>query len=181
MKLKLIPRKKSEHVLVLSLNYGFRLFFHSVGVAIAGAIIVDASSEINTMPLIISTLFIMFGLYQDSWIFDRHAKKVEQRHGLLFLYRSNTISFEQMSAILMSSFIKGGKGIDRNGFDGKLKLGHQPKTHLRLFIQNKDGSVFDIEIAEQIEGMRLELIGNAVSSLCSIPFHKEASQQIVHS
>ncbi len=170
MKLKLIPRMKSDGVLVLSLNYGFRIIFYSIAIIIAGNLLVDDQPGAGASPYIFCLIFLVFGSYQDTWLFNPATRKVERKHGLLFLFRKKVISFDQLRGVHLYSFTKGGMRTDKRLLDGKAKWGYSTKTIMRLYLQTTEGRGIDVEVTEEREPTRLEKTGNAIASTCNIPF-----------
>ncbi|MCG8339275.1 MAG: hypothetical protein MJE63_32610 [Proteobacteria bacterium] len=170
MKLKLIPRMKSDGTLILSLNYSFRVIFYSIAIIIAGNLLIDDQPGSNLSPFIFILLFFIFGSYQDKWSFNPSSGKIERKHGLLFLFRKKVIPFDQLTGVHMSSFTKGGTQADQSLFNGKAIWGFRTKIISRLYLQTTDERGIDVEVTEERETKRLEKMGSMIASLCDIPF-----------
>lgn len=168
--LRLEPKKTDEKLMELTLSIGFRLFFYGLGIGLLWFFLNDLKADFSAGPPIIITILLLVGSYYEAWKIDLTERKIIQKHGLFFLYRSKQISLDGVESVQLKSIAKGGKPIDAKTFDKKFSMGFRSMVITRLYLVMQDGSNHNIELADERHLKRMEELGKQIAAFCSKPF-----------
>ncbi len=169
VKLNLVQRHNAAGTLVFSLHRGFRVFFLLfAGFLVAVLVTSYDPADSNTGPLILIIGCLLFGFYNEAWIFDATAREIQQQHGMLFLFKRKIISMDDLESVRLSRFVKGEVGMAPKETDFQKKRFFQP-TYQKLSLITKDGKGIVIEILKTTQQEILEEKAKAIVSVCQLP------------
>ncbi len=164
LSLKLIPRKRSEEVLVLSFGMGFRVFFYGLALFFLVFLLTDYNSPgSNIGPIVIILVCFLCGSYHESWIFDKGNKTIEQRSGLIFLFIRRRLSMDEIESVMLSSVQR---GFDQRESDEKTSTSRQFFLKLSLISRNK--KVHNIETIKSGNIGSLGENAELIASFCGV-------------
>ena len=100
-RLHLVLSERSESVLELRLPSSFRIAF----LVIAAILIASMATleVITAVPLIITAITVLAGLYEERWQFDREAGAIVHRYGLIVLAKRSVVSFDEIDTFILSN------------------------------------------------------------------------------
>jgi len=100
-RLHLVLSERSESLLELRLPATFRIAFLIIAVILIASM---ATLEVVTpVPLIITAITVLAGLYEERWQFDREAGTVVHRYGLIILAKQSVVPFDQIDTFVLSN------------------------------------------------------------------------------
>ena len=164
LSLKLIPRKLSEEVLVLSFGIGFRIFFYGLALFFLIFLLTDYDSPgSNIGPIVIISICFLCGSYHEAWIFNRTNKTIEQRSGLLFLFKRRRLSMDEIESVKLVSIQR---GYDQRESDEKTSARRQ--YFLKLSLVSKNKKVHNIETIKSGNAGSLGENAELIASFCGV-------------
>jgi len=100
-KLHLVLRERSDTAIELTLPPSFRIAFGVIAAILLGSM---ASLEVITpVPVIITVITILAGLYEERWRFDRETRTIVHRYGLVILAKRAVVDFDDVEGFALSN------------------------------------------------------------------------------
>lgn len=163
-------REKSSERLVLTFNYGFRIFFFLIAAFLLYFIITDMdNTRFNPGPFLVMFAFLVAGSYMESWDFNKATKAIIQKHGLLFLARKQTIPMGLAKSIILSGFYT---GTEKSKLKGRSAFFQ--KKYLKLCLSGNDGEIHVIEIQSVLfQKENLQEKAKKIAQFLQIPYLEE--------
>ncbi|HDQ14647.1 MAG TPA: hypothetical protein ENN41_07530 [Sediminispirochaeta sp.] len=164
-------KQTSENVLKLRLHWGFRLvFLVLLGIVVASVFVGRAEgTSFRLVPAVLVLIFVLLGLYQEQWIFNRDTGTISHDHGLLPISKTRMYKRETVDHIEISSFRKGEAPMSAQ--KGQKKFFQ--KDLLRLSLVLGDAGRKDIEISEEKNKATLERRAASIADFMNLSYHSE--------
>ncbi len=167
--MQLILRKKSEEILSFSLHRGLRVFYISfASVIMIFLYLINSGETSNLGPVVITVICLLFGSYDEVWVFDKTRGVAEISQRLLIVFNVRTVSLENLKNIQISSFTKGlaGHSDPLMAPQGKKRLFAKQFCKLTLITNNETNH--DIEILDKRHLKDLEIKAGLISQFCAV-------------
>ncbi|NNG01687.1 MAG: hypothetical protein HKM93_20040 [Desulfobacteraceae bacterium] len=165
LNLNFILRSSSTDLLTLLLPKSFRFFFLVIaGVMMVGIVSDGGGLSGNTGPLVIMTICLLCGAYYEAWFFDRGNRKIEQRFGLIFLFKRKIISMDDVEGVQISGFTTGSEkpvATDKKKFF--------QKEFVKLTLITKIGKIHDIETISGRKHDKITEKASTIAEFCGAP------------
>ncbi len=101
----LVPQKKSDTLLTLTMSWGFRVLFITITAILgAGMISLAVYSWFSVLLFVVS---LLASVYNETWLFDKRTDSAEHRFGLLFLFKRKKIAISEIEELEIKQFVKG--------------------------------------------------------------------------
>lgn len=165
-------REKSSERLVLTFNYGFRIFFFLIAAFLLYFSMTDIdNTKFNPGPVLVMFTFLIAGSYMESWDFNKAMKAIIQKHGLLFLAKKQTIPIKLAKAIILSGFYT---GTEKSKIKGRSAFFQ--KKYLKLCLSGNDGKMHVIEIQSVFQKEKLQEKAKKIAQFLQIPYAEKNIQ-----
>ncbi len=171
--------KKRERRLVLSIPLSYRILYGAlfaicVFVFLFGILFDGEQTPFvwkNTIPLLLTAATFLGLLYDDSWIFDEAAGKIESRFGLVFLHRRRVIPMSALASIELSTFTKG-RIVDTRESDKTWFQRLYMPGMMRMAAVDAQGAEHVIEAVKAARAPDLRRIALQIADYCRVPFRE---------
>jgi len=168
-KLKFKLTEKSDHLIMLTLNNGFRYFFILLSLFLVYFTFTEGNTESSNLgPLIIIVISLVFSAYNEAWIFDKEAGTVMQKQGFIFISKNKSINIEDIETFQISHFMMGSRKMVT---ENKRKF-FQSK-YIKLSFYTLDGESHVIEILKSINKPDVEYKANKLAEFCTKPLENQ--------
>jgi hypothetical protein len=125
----------------------------------------------NAVPLVLLLASACAVLYNDSWVFDRKRGLVENRFGLLPLYRRRRFDLAAIRRVGVESFRKGRPGPAAAERGPELESRRGSFSHIdRLVAWDAEGDAHVLDTARGVHRAALERTGRRVAEFCAVPY-----------
>ncbi len=190
LKLNLVIRRKSEDIIIFSPSPWFRILFLAFAFIVSVGIYAVASDGEDgsfAVPVIIAAACVTAAFYEESWTFNRARKTVRYKHGLVFLNRKESLTFDEIQNLELNIFLRGNKSdgeiendksfsnpfSKENTVETKnwLKVLH-PKYHQELRLNLVSGEQKTIESIDSRSVENMENNAGILSDFSGIPLIK---------
>ena len=101
-RLHLVIKQISESVIELSLPISFRIVFAGITILLIASMI--SLMAIAAVPIIIATITIVAGLYEERWRFDNKRGVVNHWIGILGIAKRSSIEFDAIDSFILSNY-----------------------------------------------------------------------------
>lgn len=162
LKLHLVLYTRSDDMVELALPMSFRVTFGIISVVLIAAIL--SFGMITVVPMVVTAITVLAGLYEERWIFDRARGTVTHRYGLVFLAGKHETSFDEIESFILSNFRE---VPDEQLFSSKRTLALRSLVSLQMGL--KGGRSRTIEIRANRHNSTLKESAERISQFCGIP------------
>lgn len=160
--------------MILRFKYFFRFFFYGLGLFILIFIFQEFDRNVsNVGPYIFIGFCALLGSYHESWIFDKTDNLIEQRQGLLFLFRKKKIPLSNVKSVSLNRFIKGSLLISAPSVENKKGYKLPPKEYYKLSLVLKDDEYWVVEIVQGREIEKFNDKAKRLAQFCNCPLVTE--------
>jgi len=127
----------------------------------------------NIGPYIFIGVCALLGSYNESWTFDKSQNMVEQRLGLLFLFKKKKIPLSNLKGLSMSRFAKGSQLKSGPEPAHQKKYKYPPKEYFKLSLVLNDDEYQAVEIIQGREMETFKRKAEKVAQFCDYPLWVE--------
>jgi hypothetical protein len=125
----------------------------------------------NAAPLLFFLASLVAVFYNDSWIFDRDRGTLENRFGLLPLYRSMRFDLGTLRRVGIESFRKGRLGAGAREGGSEMEHRRGLFTHIdRLVAWDAEDNAHVLDTARGTHRAALERTGRRIAEFCGVPY-----------
>ncbi len=161
-KLHLVLKERSPSVVELTLPAGFRITFGIIALVFLGSM--ATLDRVSALPVAITAVTVVAGLYEERWKFDRGRGVVEHRYGLLVFSGRSLVDFGSIESFVLSNFRE---APDDHGFSAQKSIALRSLVSLQLLTH--DGKCRTIEIRANRHNDSLKSNAERIGEFCSIP------------
>ena len=101
-RLHLVIKQVSDNVIELSLPKAFRVVFAGITILLVASMI--SLMAIAVVPIIIASITIIAGLYEERWRFDNERGVVDHWIGLIGIAKRSSIEFDDIDSFILSNY-----------------------------------------------------------------------------
>jgi hypothetical protein len=169
---KLYIHRRSDGTLRYGVGMRFRLLYLFFSLMLAvGAFTYrnDPSVPMLSLPMVLMVLLFIAAWYEESWHCDAPSRTITYRYGLLFWYKQQVFSFDDIEAFEIGVFRKGTRNVKT-----QVKSRSATRLYRTFALLLSNGERLDIEILrlKQSAG-RTEHAAVLMSSYCGLPLYRE--------
>lgn len=168
--LKFVIINPSKNLLILRFSYLFRIFFYGLGLFIFYFVFQDSEqNNSNVGPYVFIMICVLLGSYHESWTVDKSRNIIEQRLGLLFLFKRKQIPLSDLVGFTIAQFDKGSHLKSTPDSAPQKKYKYPPKKYQKLSMVLKDGKYRAIEIVQGRELDTFKRKAEKLAQFCDCP------------
>jgi hypothetical protein len=169
-----VIHKPSELLLTLRFSHLFRIFFYGLGLFILYFIFQESNQEnSNVGPYIFIGICALLGSYHESWTFDKSQDIIEQRLGLLFLFKKKKFPLSNLKGLSIVRFAKGSQLKSAPESAPRKKYKYPPKEYhkLSLILNNDEYQAVEIVQGREMESFKRK--AEILAQFCGCPLWVE--------
>ena len=164
-RLHLVIKQITESVIELTLPIAFRIVFAGITTLLVASMI--SLMAIAVVPVIIASITLIAGLYEERWRFDAERGVIEHWIGLLGISKRSTIEFDDVDSFILANY----KEVpEDSGFSAKRSVALRSLVAFQIGI--KSGSAKTIEIRMNRHNDTLKENAERISEFCNKPLEE---------
>ena len=178
MEIPLVFRARKDGSLVYGLPLLFRAAMAALLALIAWALLMDGGAP-SAAGWIAMAAVAFAALYEDRWIFDRHAGEIAHRVGLVFLARRTSIDLGEVTRFRIAPFVRGSlpgsadeaaqneaalRGA-RADDSSRRRAAHQ-KPYLHILCEMQDGTRYFIDASTARKAAAMRAKAARIAAAC---------------
>ncbi len=158
-------KRLSETRIELVLPIGFRIIFGIIVVILVSSMIAVGSGGV--LPIIITVVAAIAGLYEERWVFDAGSGIVEHSYGVYPIVRKKTIDTDNVETLVISNY----KEIPEADDDGRGsgKRWTMQRTLASFQLVRSDAKAMTIEIRNNKSSREMKDNADSIASLIGKP------------
>lgn len=165
LRLHFVLKQISDREIELSLPISFRIVFAGITLLLVASMI--SLKSVAVVPIVIASITILAGLYEERWRFDTSRGVVTHWIGLLGVAKKTNINLEEIDSFILSNY----KEVpEESGFSSKRRIALRSLVAFQIGINS--GRAKTVEIRMNRHNDTLKENAERIAEFCNKPLEE---------